>query len=313
MGRDITADKTPLLMNAEQNIGNSAIVQPEVGIATTFPATNPQRLILLSGGSAVGQSTSVVVTAARLPLNVNPKPGIPGPITGIIEFGNGGRSTKLEFDVQIGPFVGKTLAVAAASNPQDGMTIVTVPTGVLRVYTRYDNLLIAPLLETTPQTVGGQAMLADVQGVPRLGPGGPVDFGAPLNLIPAEPVLTQAMAAYFTRHYSTTYKTLYLYMGQPTGGGPQPALVSAAPAPGLSAAQYVLPAFSRSLRVLRVPTAALTVTIFNSYRSVERYQIPAGSVSPTIPIVGNESIISIISDTVADTVTFLALVCEVGI
>ncbi len=327
MGRPVK-ESQHLLDGEEQNIGNSSTIHPEAGppggSATTVPQTNPPRLIQLTGPSPRGQTTSIVVTASRLPTNQNPTPGYPGPITGIVELGNGGRFTRVEFDVPLGTFVGSIAAPAPASEPQDGGVIVTVPTGVLRVYTRYDNLLIAPLLNTN-----GLVMLADVQGVPRQGPGGPVTLlpGPPPLVIPAEPVLPKAMAAYFTRHFARAFKTIYCYVGRIVFPAltPTAVTVSSSPVPPgpLQPALYCLPAFARSLKVLRQPiTSSLIVTLYDGCSNVgstgggiEQYTVAAGAASPTIPIVGQERIVGIASASAdpANQVTFLALACEVGI
>ena len=178
MGRDVTSDSTPLLKNADQNIGNSTILYPQAGtVGVVIPTTNPPRLLNLTGGSAVGQTVSVVMTVSRiLQGNDNPNPGFPGPITGIIEFGNGGRFTKIEFDLTVGPFAGSINEASSAVEPQDGVTIVTVPTGVLRVYARYDNLLLAPLIGTNPPISHAQLTrdLLPFPGLPIVGPGGPL-------------------------------------------------------------------------------------------------------------------------------------------
>jgi len=170
--------------DADQNIGNSALLQPQQGAAaTTIPNTNPDRILQLSGPSKRAQTTSIVFTASRVVGANNPNPGYAGPITGILEFGNGGRFTKVEFDVPLGPFLGTFQGAAAASEPQDGGVIVTVPTGVLRAYARYDNLLVQPLLGLPTQS------MAQNLKVPFVGPGGPILPPAPpAQQAPAEPV-----------------------------------------------------------------------------------------------------------------------------
>lgn len=317
MGREVK-ESQHLLDNAEQNIGNSAIVVPQIGpggptvpSATTIPQTNPARILQLSGPSSKGQTTSVVMTASRLVKGPsNPNPGFAGPITGVIEFGNGGRSTRVEFDVPIGPFIGTVLAALPASEPQDGGVIVTVPTGVLRAYARYDNLLIAPALNTN-------LALAQMHSVQFLGPGGPVAFpvAPPNNIGFAEPIQAKAMAAYFSRHTSRTYKTLYLYIAALGGmGGISIPVNDGTGSP--SPVSYCLPAFARSVKVLRLPlTAALTCTLHNGVTAVDEFEVPAGASAPIIPIIGNENIITIRSKTYTpvDEVEFLALTCEVGI
>lgn len=311
MGRDATADATPLLKAAEQNIGNSDRILPQAGtVGTTIPQTNPTRLIQLSGGSAAGQSTSVVVTASRIVGNQNPNPGFPGPITGVIEFGNGGRSTRAEFDIPIGPFLGTISVAADASEPQDGGVIITVPTGVMRVYARYDNLLLAPVL-------GSNQSLAQIRGVGVFGPGGPVP--GPGGAVPAEPVLAKAMSAYFSRHFARAYKTLYCYCCP--GAGLVPIVVGD---PVVASYDFFcLPAFAKTVKILRVnhvhvapatPTLpAIQVVLHNGIRITDLVDVTAGTSCPDIKVEGNENIVGIKSATAGDTVTFLAISCEIGI
>jgi hypothetical protein len=303
MGIDTTASRTPLLEDADQNIGNSATVRPQAGTAgTIIPQSLQNRIINLSnGGSARGQTTSVVVTARRIlpgtADNPSPTGGLPGPLTGIVEFGNGGRSTRAEFDVPIGPFTGSFGGASPALEPQDGGVILTVPTGVLRVFVRYDNLLIAPVLATVPPV-----SLAQLFSVTFLGPGGP------FNGEPPEPVLVQSMAAYFSRPAAKVYKTLYLYVSLPSPPAP-PAPLNLTPAMG-----FCLPAFAKTVKILRKPlTSALDVQLYNNIRSLDEVTIAAGVTSPTFDVIGHETIITIGSHTPADTVTFLAMVCEIGI
>ena len=278
--------------DADQNIGNSALLQPQQGAAaTTIPNTNPDRILQLSGPSKRAQTTSIVFTASRVVGANNPNPGYAGPITGILEFGNGGRFTKVEFDVPLGPFLGTFQGAAAASEPQDGGVIVTVPTGVLRAYARYDNLLIQPLLGTA-----GLSM-AQVLMVPFVGPGGPIL--PPGNAAPAEPVLIKAMAAYYTRRSAKVYKTQYCYVGAP--GTPSQVI------PNIT---VCIPAFARSVKVLRNPiTASLTLRLYDGINQLDEIAVASGP-SPTIEIVGTETIINIPP---SDPINFLALCYEIGI
>jgi hypothetical protein len=312
MGRDITADKTPLLQNAEQNIGNSAVITPQVGAATCIPQTNPERLLQLTGGSASGQTTSIVVTASRLVGAQNPNPGFPGPITGVIEFGNGGRSTRVEFDIPVGPFYGNIVQAAEATEPQDGGVVVTVPTGVLRVYARYDNLLLATVLGTSPP-----ASLAQLSNVAPIGPGGPVYVSDPAGgrdiLVPPEPVLVKAMAAYFTKPHSKVYRTLYCYCSDEIAAPTQVTVSSPSVVGGFSDyAFYTLPPFTKRIKILRFDVSvALTVLLHNGVRPVDYIVIPGGTTAPSIDVVGNENIVGISSGN--STVKFLAIVCEIGV
>jgi hypothetical protein len=327
MTRPTHEPKHLLDVDAEQNIGNSATLLPQDGsgpsYGTVTPQTNPDRLLMLSGPSKTAQTTSVVVTAARLTGDaINPSPGYAGPVTGIVEFGNGGRFTRVEFDVPVGPFVGAFEGASKNTEPQDGGTVVTVPSGVLRVYARYDNRLIQPVVFDNPQVQSivqasfgtSQVSLAQLLQVPFAGPGGPVPPSAnPLFQAPAEPVLVKAMAAYYTRHFAHLYKTQYCYVSAP---GTPPQYIN----PSLnSIAQYCVPAFARNVQVLRYPvTAALTVELFNSlYSSPGTVPLNAVSVPsnqcPVIPIVGHTNVIRVTSATSNDKVSLLALCYEIGL
>ena len=298
MGRSEGDFKHLLDTNADQNIGNSAILQPQAGTGgTTIPQTNPQRLLTLTGPSKTGQTTSVVFTASRIVGADNPHPGLPGPITGIVEFGNGARFTRAEFDVPIGPYLGWQGNTIASSEPQDGGTIVTVPTGVLRAYVRYDNLLIQPLLGL-PTT-----NLATELGVAFIGPGGPSTL---LN-VPAEPILAKAMAAFYTRHYSKLYKTNYLYVGE-SGVLPQKIPVGTL---------VCIPPFARSVKILRFNSTtntmpSMTIDLWDGSHVAEQIIVAAGT-SPVLEISGNESVIGIQSTGAGDVVSFLALCYEIGL
>lgn len=311
MGRDITADKTPLLMNAEQNIGNSEIVNPQAGNAgVVIPQTNPQRIIMLTGGSAVGQTVSIVMGASRIVGAANPYPGFAGPITGVVEYGNGGRSTRVEFDIPVGPFAGSIDQATSAIEPQDGLTTVTVPTGVIRAYARYDNLLVAPLL-------GSGVSLAESEGVPVIGPGGPVTVAQagqnPDIVVPPEPVQVKAMAAYFTKPHSKVYKTINCYLSNEVAVPPQVRVRSGSITGGFADfAFYALPAFTRSVKVLRFPdSAGLVVLLHDGVRPVDYITINGGTNPDAIKVIGNENIIGISSG--QGTVSMLKLVCEIGI
>jgi len=306
MGRDTTADRTPLLTDAEQNIGNSDQLNPEAGSSGTILAQSapPRILQLARGGSAAGQTVSVVLTASRIAGPNNPNPGFAGPVTAVIEFGNGGRSTRAEVDVPFGPFLGFNNGVLSATEPQDGGVIVTVPTGVVRVYMRYDNLYIQPLINVSPPISFAQA-----KGVPLMGPG-----GNQLRGVPAEPVLVKAMAAYFSRHYAKAYRTQYCFVSPTGAAGIQ--TVGTVVGPNIVPYNYSIPAFARSVKVLRYPnTAALVVTLYDSVNlALDDIAIPSGT-SPTIPIIGTEVVLGIASASAGagDQVSMLALSYEIGI
>ena len=319
MGRDVTADSTPILKQAEQNLGNSTTLVPKnptptaAGIPiTVIPETNPARILDFTGGSAVAQTISVIMTASRIVGADNPNPGYAGPVTGIVEFGNGGRFTRVEFDIPVGPYIGYFIQAANAIDPQAGGTIITVPTSVVRAYARYDNLLLAPLLNSSPTIT-----LAQLTSRPTWGPGGPRATLAPPytlihqpNPILAEPLLIQAMAAYFTRPRAKAYKTLYLYASNPFVPAATPIIGSGSPY-----AYWCLPPFAKTVKILREPiTTTLDVVIRDGTQTIDQYVVAAGSSAPEIEVQGQATIIGIASrDLTNDQVNFLALACEVGV
>ena len=331
MGRSTDADKKPLLEDADQNIGNSATIYPQSGdVGTVTPQILRDRILNLQAGSAAGQTTSIVMTASRIVGSDNPTPGFPGPITGVIEYGNGGRSTRLEFDIPVGPFAGSINQASNAVEPQDGAVIVTVPTGVVRAYARYDNLLLAPLLGTDPPISQAQAA-----GVAPIGPGGPLWCAiiptpppppAPQSiLIQSEPVLVKAMASYFSKAHSKVYKTLNCYLTSETSTPATPPSDALSPIAvninGTGSAQiagypgysfWVLPALTKKVKILRFPdTTALTVLLHDGIRPVDFINVVANVTAPEIEVVGSENIIGISSGN--DKVSLLKLVCELGI
>ena len=304
--------------DADQNIGNSFLLQPQAGSGGTIvpqsSATQSyERILQLSGPSKAAQTTSVVFTASRIqPGPLNPNPGYAGPVTGIVEFGNGGRFTRVEFDVPLGPYLGTFDNSSPSVEPQDGGVVVTVPSGVLRAYARYDNLLVQSLL-------GPTRSMAQYLGVPFVGPGGPVIQGN--TPVPAEPVLVKAMAAYFTRHWAKLYKTQYCYVGAP--GVPAQSIPTTPTPNGLNPATFCVPAFAKSVKVLRNPASAAmvvelydglftTINLPTNNNGVDEVAVPAGT-SPTIELVGNENVVRVSSATANDKVKFLALVYEIGL
>jgi hypothetical protein len=307
------APTTPLLDNAEQNIGNVTTLYPQSGLPTVIPQSNPPRILNLNGSSKRGQSTTVAFAVSRiLQGEQNPNPGLAGPVTAILEFGNGAQFSQVEFDLQVGPFAGPINNSSAAVQPRDGLVLASVPAGALRAYARYDNLLLEPLLGLNPP-----ASLAAYLGVPVVGPGGPVLCQGASGPVPPEPVLVKAIATYFNKTHSRVWRTLNLYITPeinspaPTAvqvGNPSPTVVS-----GYSGyCFWALPAFTRSVKILRFPdTTALAVLIHDGVRPVDFVNIAANVTAPEIEIVGNENIVGITSGN--DKVTMLKVVCEIGI
>jgi hypothetical protein len=320
MGRNSIADKTPMLNDAEENLGSSKVVRPQAGTeGVVIPQTNPDRIIVLAGGSAVAQTTTLTMTASRIIDSAdNPIPGFAGPITGIAQFGNGGRFTQVEFDIPVGPFTGAINQASNVIEPADGIITITLPTSALRAYARYDNLLLAPLL-------GWGASHAELSKVAIVGPGGPVEVTndtPPPNsiVVPPENVLVKAMAAYFTKPKAKVWKTVNCYVSNEfnpasiqvgRGQGGQD-LSTIAGWPGY--AWYALPAFTKKVKVQRFPnTSSLAVLLHDGVRPTEYHTIAGGTSSSAtdIEVAGTECIIGITSG--QDTVTMLKLVCELGI
>jgi hypothetical protein len=328
MGRNTESDKTPILNDAEENIGSSAVIQPQAGTeGVVIPQSNPPRIIKLQGGSGAGQNTTVVMTASRIIEGAqNPYPGFPGPITGVIEFGNGGRFTKVEFDVPLGPFTGALNEASTAIEPADGMVSVTLPTSAIRAYARYDNLLLAPVLGwNTSHAVLSNPPPPAPPTIPIIGPGGPVDVatnaGPPapsFETVPPEPVLVKAMAAYFSKPRAKVYKTLNCYVSQEynpsaitvgTGFGG----LDLSPKGGFQFfAFWALPAFTKSITILKFPVGGVgyDYMLHDGIRPVQYGTVAPGVSAFTVDVVGAESIVGIKSGA---GVTMLKIVCEIGI
>jgi hypothetical protein len=291
---------TRLLDDGENNVGNSIILAPQTPPAGGDFTTVRQdaingRILNLTAESKTGQSITVVMTAAR---TAEDRSGVAGPITGIIEFGNGTQSTKIEFDIPVGPYVGNIRASSAGSQPEDSGAVIQVPTGIIRAYARYDNAYITPEL-------GGFAFGGPGSPAFPLFPGaGPFSPNSRLAI----PVRVKAFADYFGRHHTKLYKTQYVYIGDAT-------------LPMTFSGIYAIPPFAKSVQVIPSPEVSMTVLItdsipigsaaVNGITFDERYVIPA-STYPVIPIDGNDTLIQLRGTAVGDTVTGLKLVYEIG-
>ncbi len=311
-----------LLDDADNNVGNGTVLQP-----LFLPLAGPPyikqpddkraRLLNLTADSRYGQSVTIVMTAARilLPGQALAQTHV-GPITGIIEFGNGSQFTKVEFDIPIGPFAGSEFfGLDTAYAFQDGGVSIQVPTGTLRVFARYDNALITPI-QAANSPVYGEFPFVVPAGAGPFAPN-PVlnDPAGPYPLRTCVPVFVKAFTDYFGRIYSRLQKTLYLYIGEPAV-----ASVTFATAP------YAIPPFARAVKVVRNPqTAAMTLSLddgmatpntagaANFTRFIETHAIPSGP-SPLIPIEGYHRTVSIASATAgpADQVHGVKLVFDIG-
>ena len=312
---------TRLLDDVDQNIGNSSVFQPQVLPPGQYYSAKPQsltnnsRLLNLTAQSKSGQSITVVMTVARI---VN-TPGWIGPITGIIEFGNGSETTRIEFDVPPGPYIGSITGTDRAETPQDSGAVVQVPTGVVRAFIRYDNAFITPELGGFAFGGGGSPPSPVPIANPSQGP-----FAPNVTAANAGPIKAKAFANYFGRHHSKLYKTQYLYCGSPTI--PLSFFYKDYPTPGSNYGPiYCIPPFAKSVMLVRAPqTAAMKLTILDLLPApspfggpgalFQQEHIIASGIAPTIPLTGNDCIISLASldDTVPNRVNAVKLVYEIG-
>jgi len=228
--------------------------------------------------------------------------------------------------VPVGPFTGQFTAASSAIQPQDGVVEITVPAGALRVYARYDNLLVAPLLGTDPPL--SQAQWAAANGFPNLpfwGPGGPLivqNASSTGNIvIPAEPVLVQAMACYFGRAptHARVYKTLNLYLSAETT---LPAVQTDIPIgfpPVRTIAGFgnfnfwALPPYTKRIRILRFHNGGandMEVLLHDGIRPIEFFHTGAVDQIPEYDIEGSEIIIGI---SCQSGVQMLKVICEIGV
>jgi hypothetical protein len=308
-----------LLDDGENNIGNQTVLQPQVLPAvpqtlpfqvlpwTKFKQSAPFRLLDLTSESKTGQSMTVVMTASR---QQNSR-GVAGPVVGIIEFGNGTQSTKIEFDIPFGPYSGSSVldpltSVAPGTQPEDGITLAQFPTGMLRVYARYDNAYLTPNIKGY--------VFGENPAIPAISGPFPPNQVAPEDVNPSPnscPALIKAFAAYYGRVHSKLYKTLYLY----NGNAANPVLFGV-PVQNLDAnTTYVIPAGAKSVTVNRTPFSAGVTVLLGDLISVSGQgiggyiQIPGGQPSPTIPIIGNQTVVGVFS---SDPISVLSLIFEIG-
>jgi hypothetical protein len=291
---------TRLLDDGENNVGNAIVLQPQtlsagVNFTTVRQDAINGRILNLTASSKSGQSVTVVMTAAR---TAEDRSGVAGPITGVLEFGNGTQSTKIEFDIPVGPYVGNIRASSAGSQPEDSGAVIQVPTGIIRAYARYDNAYITP--ELGGFAFGGPGSPA----FPLFAGTGP--FSPNTNLPIA--VQVKAFADYFGRHHTKLYKTQYAYIGNST-------------LPQAFSGIYAIPPFAKSVQIIPAPAVSMTANITysipigsnspNPFEFDERYIITAGTY-PVIPIEGNATLIQLANTGVGDLVYGVKLVYEIG-
>jgi hypothetical protein len=279
-----------LLDDAENNVGNATILQPQIlppgQDFTVVKQSNPPRVLNLTADSKSGQSVTVVMTAARQTNAI----GHSGPVTGIIEFGNGTQFTRVEFDVPIGPYTGNASGVTPGTQPDDSGAVIQVPTGIVRSYFRYDNAYITPELEGFAFGGPGSPAFPLPAGAGPFAPGG------------SAPLVVKAFANYFGRHHTPLYKSLYLFIGNAIA-----VQFGASGAPN----DYSIPPFAKSIQIVRVPDTSAMTLVLNDQIINETYNIPSGP-SPIIPITGNQNTFLLYSNSPADTVVKVKAVFEIG-
>lgn len=138
------SNKNRLLDNGDQNIGNAVVVTPQPlgpgGIAQSIPLLDPPRILALDAESPTGQMVTITMGASLMTDNGASGASTCGPITGIIEHGNGSVFSRIEFDVPVGPFEYNV----KAKQPVSGGVTLTLPCGTLRVYARHDGSYATP-------------------------------------------------------------------------------------------------------------------------------------------------------------------------
>ena len=313
-----------LLDDGENNVGNSTIIEPVFlplpQLYSNVPVGPRPRLLNLTAESKTGQSVTVVMTASRLP---NSEGGT-GPITGIIEFGNGTQTTFIEFDLPIGPFMGGASAVSPGSTPQDSGAVVQVPSSIVRAFARYDNAFITPIQNFGDPVFGQPGTLYAI--APASGPFAPNpttnDPSGPFPGRLIAPVNIKAFANYFGRHFSRLYKTQYLYVGDTLA----PVVFQGVLGPQTFAVTYAIPPFAKSVRLVREPqSAAMTITLFdgcanpnasplavNPPNFADSYAIAASAPCPPITIDGTYQTVGVKSASNNDTVSAVKLIYEIG-
>lgn len=287
---------TKLLDDGDLNIGNAQTLIADTNVITK-PITNPPRILNLDADSKFGSVVTIGLAASA-----KFDPGIQGgsaagPLTAVLEFGNGSVFTDVEIDVpigQIGDFTNPSTA-------QDGVVVCNVPAGTLRVYGRHDGNLITPSIGNTfgsPTAAAGQSNT----------PVGAGPWDNNLNDVPI-PAFMKAFAVYepFATLARRCTKTIYVYNGFFSG-------VSVAVPLGT---RYWVPAFARSVQVYRntivsatAPTNVTLQFINNITQVVEQYTIPGGTNSPIFQLGEQIIAIGVSTDGVINT---LSLVFDIGL
>lgn len=296
--------KTRLLDDADQNIGNSQQVDCSNSIIVE-PISNPPRIINLDAKSDTGQTACVAIAAQTIPQAQGTVASFAGPLTAILEFGNGSVSQKVEIDVPIG----RVQDFRSPASIKQGQVIASVPAGTLRVYGRNDGNLITPsqnqLIGFPPGSV--QFGLAILGNIPRnfgsWTPTTPNIYGPPSAVI-------QAAATYFALGGPTTgprnTKTIWVWNGIGIQVRVNLGIL------GFFPALYWIPALAKSVKLIRLPTTdAFTVDIVDQAGNMESYTVAGGATDTFHPLPGGALMIGLTSN--GANTTSCALVFEIDI
>jgi hypothetical protein len=291
VGRGIV--KGRLLDDGDQNIGNGTPVQaypdPAQAVATILPQTNPPRILALDAISPSGQVVCIGVTASGIPDFIN-NATFPTPITGIVEIGNGSVFTRIEFDVPVGRYALQSTLGDAPATPDDGVVLITVPAGTLRVYARNDSKLIVTDMIGLVGDANMATLLPPVEGL-------------------AADAFVKAFATYNMIRSHAISPTRTYYIGK-ANGGPLTFVSSITTA-------YAIPPLATRFKVMRLVGApstmpAVTGDIFNAaIERIESFSIALNAPSPWIDLPGTATFVGI--DLVLPDGGRAALVFEIGI
>jgi len=257
-----------LLDDSDQNIGNikvvSAYPDPITTVPVFIPKPDPDRILFLDAVSPSGMAMTVGLAATPVLRPGAPITSSPPFITAIVEFGNGSTFTRIEVDVQAG-------TIQSINNilqePIDGVVLVTIPSGTLRVYARNDAKLIVPNL---------------LGGTPTLGVGATLAPPSAANTLDAA---VKAFTCYYSvQHIKPPTKTQYI-------GGVSGGTLTFADTIGES---YPIPPLAKRFRVFRTGLPAVAITTYDArFGIVETYTIAAGTPSPIFELSAIENRISI--------------------
>jgi hypothetical protein len=286
-------EKGELLDDADLNIGNAIIADPypssdPLTPPVIIPISNPPRIINLDALSRTGKVVTIALTAQTV-LRPNISQQSPTPITGIVEFGNGGQFTRIEVDIP----VGRVFAIGAnftLQEPEDGVVYVTVPAGTLRVFARNDSKFITP---TNNGFIGSDAP----------------PFGLPPVDGDADSALVKAFVVYYPIRGSRSAPTKTNYIGRTSGA----TVIVYINDPSSA---YLVPPLAKRFRLLRtIPgftMPAFTGSIYDAAgNTMENFSVALNVMSPWFELPGIAHRIGL-EFTITGSNGFAAIVFEIG-